>query len=57
MKPKKFIRIDDGEEITLNDDGETYSFESMKKQFPNNLHMEYTLWQLSNRRMFRPREI
>jgi hypothetical protein len=33
----KFIRIDDGEEFTLNEDGKTYSSEFMKREFPKSL--------------------
>lgn len=40
--PKKvFIRIDDGERFTLNEDGKTYSLEMMKKDFPGHLHHKY----------------
>ena len=44
----KFIRIDDGEEFTLNKDGMTYSLENMKKEFPNHLHMKYKEEHLMN---------
>jgi len=37
----KFIRVDDGEEFTLNEDGETYSLEFMKRKFPKSLTHKY----------------
>ena len=37
----KFIRVDDGEEFTLNKDGKTYSLEFMKREFPNSLTHKY----------------
>jgi len=37
----KFIRIDDGEEFTLNEDGVTYSLEFMKREFPDSLIRKY----------------
>jgi hypothetical protein len=48
MKPLKIIRRSDGEELTLNEDGETYSFETMKKQFPDHIHLKYPLNALEN---------
>jgi len=42
MKPIKFIRPDDGEVFSLNDDGITYSLQKMKDEFPNHLHTKYT---------------
>ena len=43
MKPIAFIRPDDWEVFSLNSDGETYSLERMKKDFPGHLHMEYPI--------------
>jgi hypothetical protein len=41
MRPKKYIRNDDGEEFTLNEDEDTYSLEMMKREFPANHHMKW----------------
>lgn len=38
---KVFIRKDDGERFTLNDDGETYSLEAMKRDYPGHRHHKY----------------
>lgn len=43
---KTFIRPDDGEQFTLNEDRTTYSLEAMKQDFPHNLHMRWTAVQL-----------
>jgi len=40
--PKYIERIDDGELFSLNKDGETYSMEMMKKDFPKSLMSKYT---------------
>lgn len=40
--PKYIERIDDGELFSLNKDGETYSLERMKKDFPENLANKHT---------------
>jgi hypothetical protein len=45
---KVFIRKSDGEVITLNEDGKTYSMESSKKEFPNNLHPKWKPSHLQN---------
>lgn len=44
--PIAFIRRDDEELFTLNEDKITYSLQMMKDQFPNSLHMKYTEEQL-----------
>lgn len=44
--PKVIQRIDDGETFSLNEDGETYSSEAMKRDFPNSIHHKYTQQQL-----------
>ena len=49
----KFIRIDDGEEFTLNEDGSTYSLEFMKKKFPKNLTHKHEKEHLMNKQ-FKP---
>ena len=46
---KVFIRKDDGERFTLNDDGVTYSMEAMKKDFPNSLHQKWQERHLSSK--------
>jgi len=46
---KVFIRKSDGEVITLNEDGETYSMESSKKEFPDHLHPKWKPAHLQNR--------
>ena len=45
---KVFVRADDGEIFSLNEDGKTYSLHQMKIDFPDNLHMQYTRKQLSS---------
>lgn len=40
--PKTLIRPDDKERFTLNKDGETYSLEFMKKEFPKSLRCKYS---------------
>ena len=54
VKPKGFVRLDDGERFTLNKDGITYSLEKSKEQFPDNYHTEYTESMLSNGNLFEP---
>lgn len=41
MRPKAYIRPDDYEPFTINDNG-TYSPEFMKRDFPEALKMEYS---------------
>ena len=53
FKLSAFERIDDGEMFTLNDDGETYSLEYMKKHYPDSLQTKYTMKQLE-RKEFKP---
>ena len=49
----KFIRIDDGEEFTLNKDGVTYSPEHMKREYPESLTHKYEEKHLMNK-YFKP---
>jgi len=46
---KVFIRKDDGERFTLNEDGVTYSMEAMKRDFPDSLHQKWGERHLSNK--------
>ena len=45
-KPVKFVR-NDGEEFTLNNDGNTYSLEFMKKEYPASRLVKYNAFQLA----------
>lgn len=45
---KVFVRPDDGERFTINEDGRTYSLEAMKRGFPDSLHQQWTAEQLRN---------
>ena len=49
----KFIRIDDGEEFTLNKDGVTYSNEYMKREYPKSLTHKYEKRHLTDK-YFKP---
>lgn len=40
-KPKFYIRPDDYEIFSLNDDKETYSVDALKKRWPMNFHFQY----------------
>lgn len=40
--PKYYARPTDGTVFSINKDGKTYSVEDSKKNFPDNLHNEYT---------------
>ena len=51
--PLKMERISDGELFTLNEDGVTYSAETMKRQFPNHKYAEFPLASLVNGGGFR----
>lgn len=41
IKPKGFIRLSDGEDFSLNENG-TYSDDYLKKTYPERLYQEYT---------------
>ena len=41
-KPKAYIRPDDKEVFSLDEDGKTYSLELMKKEFPKSHRFKYT---------------
>jgi hypothetical protein len=44
MKPKYYIRPDDCEVFSLNEDGETYSLKVSKEKWPNHRHSVYPEW-------------
>lgn len=41
-KPEKYIRPDDGEVFTLNNDGVTYSLEVIKRHYPQSRTIKWT---------------
>ena len=46
MKPLVFIRPDDKQEFSLNEDGKTYSNAQAKRDFPKHVHHNYSEEQL-----------
>ena len=52
--PVAYLRIDDNELFTLNEDGETYSLHWTKVEFPDSIHSKYYPSALSNTLGFSP---
>jgi hypothetical protein len=50
--PKQIERISDGEIFSLNDDGTTYSLDSMKKKWPEHFHNKYTYERLMSEPLY-----